>query len=149
MFSRPGQTAWNQAPSITVLYIPLPTTYSAFGMVFKQEKCMILCVPPNERSASILLAVLQEVKEAGKDVLNLLSVPLGKFVEYVCLFLAHVQNKAGKDFQSYDVSWFPEMDPEKVAYEMRVELGLGMYIRHNKPGMPEISSILRNRHMGE
>ncbi|KAJ7816061.1 hypothetical protein B0H14DRAFT_1397582 [Mycena olivaceomarginata] len=37
------------------------------------------------------------------------------------------------------------MDPEKVAYEMRVELGLGMYIRHNKPGMPGISSILRNQ----
>ncbi|KAJ7509244.1 hypothetical protein B0H11DRAFT_1961880 [Mycena galericulata] len=57
--------------------------------------------------------------------------------------------KVGKDFQSYDVSWLPATDREKVAYEMRVEFGLGMHMRKNKlrygPDLPPISSILRNQ----
>ncbi|KAF7366996.1 hypothetical protein MSAN_00958400 [Mycena sanguinolenta] len=56
--------------------------------------------------------------------------------------------RAGKDFQSYDVSWFPETNRDKVAYEMRVEFGLGIIIRHNKrfkPHLPRISSIVRDQ----
>ncbi|KAJ6461396.1 hypothetical protein C8R45DRAFT_533023 [Mycena sanguinolenta] len=55
---------------------------------------------------------------------------------------------ADQDFRSYDVAWFPETDPEKVAYEMRVEFGLGINIRRNKlfgARMPPISSIVRNQ----
>ncbi|KAJ7478754.1 hypothetical protein B0H11DRAFT_2028561 [Mycena galericulata] len=57
--------------------------------------------------------------------------------------------KVKKDFHSYDVSWLPAMNRQKVAHEMRVEFGLGMRIRQKKllygPGLPQISSILRNQ----
>ncbi|KAF7371355.1 hypothetical protein MSAN_00771600 [Mycena sanguinolenta] len=56
--------------------------------------------------------------------------------------------RAGKDFKSYDVSWFPETNRDKVAYEMRVEFGLGILIRRQKrfkPHLPQISSIVRHQ----
>ncbi|KAJ7110956.1 caspase domain-containing protein [Mycena epipterygia] len=56
--------------------------------------------------------------------------------------------KIGKDFRSYDISWLPGHDRDNVAHEMRVEFGLGMYMRQNKrhkPGLPPISAVLRNQ----
>jgi hypothetical protein len=40
--------------------------------------------------------------------------------------------KIGKDFQSYDISWLPRTGRDNVAHEMRVEFGLGMYMRPHK-----------------
>ncbi|KAJ6451269.1 hypothetical protein C8R45DRAFT_1042151 [Mycena sanguinolenta] len=56
--------------------------------------------------------------------------------------------RAGKDFRSYDISWFPEINRDKVVYELCVEFGLGIIIRRNKhlkPRLPQISSIVRDQ----
>ncbi|KAJ7134082.1 hypothetical protein C8R43DRAFT_1073047 [Mycena crocata] len=55
--------------------------------------------------------------------------------------------KLDKDFQSYDISWLPASDRDNIAYEMRVDFGLGLFIRKNKPELPSISSVLRNQIM--
>ncbi|KAJ7819096.1 hypothetical protein B0H13DRAFT_1921908 [Mycena leptocephala] len=55
---------------------------------------------------------------------------------------------AGKDFKSYDISWRPANDREKVADKTEVEFGLGLHLRHNeahKSGVPQVSSIVRNQ----
>ncbi|KAJ6615597.1 hypothetical protein B0H10DRAFT_2435354, partial [Mycena sp. CBHHK59/15] len=55
-----------------------------------------------------------------------------------------------KDYDCYDVSWWPASDRHGIANEMRVDFGLAMNIVSNKlytPGLPQISSILRNQIM--
>ncbi|KAJ6534419.1 hypothetical protein B0H10DRAFT_132180 [Mycena sp. CBHHK59/15] len=55
-----------------------------------------------------------------------------------------------KDYKCYDVSWWPASNRHGIANEMRVHFGLGMTILPNKryaPGLPQISSILRNQIM--
>ncbi|KAJ7777778.1 hypothetical protein B0H14DRAFT_3164343 [Mycena olivaceomarginata] len=51
------------------------------------------CLRFTERSANILLAVLQEAQEAGEDILNLLSEPSKIFLEHVslCLLLKRIE----------------------------------------------------------
>lgn len=78
---------WDGIQEIEVHDYPFPQTVVELFQVNRQA-----CLRLADRSASILLAVLQEVQEADEDILNLLSEPLQKFVEYVSLFLACVQN---------------------------------------------------------
>ncbi|KAJ6610364.1 hypothetical protein B0H10DRAFT_413024 [Mycena sp. CBHHK59/15] len=56
-----------------------------------------------------------------------------------------------KDYDCYDVSWWPVVSNRQgITNEMCVDFGLGMNILPNKlytPGLPQISSILRNQIM--
>ncbi|KAJ7144431.1 hypothetical protein C8R44DRAFT_973936 [Mycena epipterygia] len=55
--------------------------------------------------------------------------------------------RAGKDFQSYDVAWFPASDRDNVPHEMQVDFGLGMAMHPDKNGLPGISAVLRHQIM--